>query len=144
MSGSQLFERETNRHLSAEVSAAAFDPEVWGDPKSFRLRPREDYARLSLAFAEAARCPYARQHSRHCPGKELALATFTAFMKRFVEVSGKAFASNPCAAWAANKPPHELPFKRLRGVCTRKPTPPSVGRAWIEWERSSPSCMRKP
>lgn len=98
-------------HEAAVVAAAGFDKTVWSeDAFSFSLsRADADYERLSVAFAEPAKCPHSAKDSRNCPAKSLALAMLTAYLKRFAVVSGAAGSGgDAAAAWECSVAPDKL------------------------------------
>ena len=93
------------------VAAAAFDTEVWSeDAQSFSMgRDAADYERLSVAFAEPAKCPHAAKDARNCPAKGLALAMLTEYFKRFTIVSGASGeGGDAAAAWECSVAPDKL------------------------------------
>lgn len=97
-------------HEAAAVAAAAFDKAVWDDAKRFSLeRAAADYANLSVAFAEPAKCPHSSQDARDCPAKSLALEMLTAYLKRFAVISGAADSEGDAAtAWECSVAPNKL------------------------------------
>lgn len=77
-----------DQQIFSNLSMAQRDPRVWGpEPDAFKLRPLEDYARLSVGFAEPAYSTSHASNAHGCPAKDLSIVMVCEFLRAFLKTT---------------------------------------------------------
>jgi hypothetical protein len=122
-----------DQQVFCNLHMAQRDPRVWGpEPDRFRLRPLEEYQRLSVGWAEPAGLHgNASAKSRSCPAIDLSIVLVCEFLGAFIRAStgGASETANDQAfakdEWICDKEPDKLAINEYGStdfVLTRKST----------------------